>query len=61
MTAREYLKRVLNERKHELVVKEVSVVEQENNNDIVMERCVLDGEYKVVIISDKDKSVLVTC
>ncbi len=38
---------------------ETSIVPQKNGNDIVMERCELEGKYKIVLVYDDDKAVVI--
>lgn len=56
MNTAEYIKKKLG-----ATVIEVSLVPQENGDNILMERCEIDGGYKIVLISDSeaDKTVMI--
>lgn len=56
MNTAEFIKKKLG-----ATVIEVSLVPQDNGSDILMERCEIDGGYKIVLISDSeaDKSVII--
>lgn len=49
MNSAEYIKSKL-----DVKVLETSLVPQENGSYIIMERCEIDGRYKVVLIYDSD-------
>ena len=51
----QYIKDKLN-----ATVIETSYVPQSDGNDIVLERCLIDGKMRIVLIHDKDNTVIVS-